>query len=384
MYSLMEGIKLKKLVLTVVIVGIISWALPASGETVTELKKMLEQSKFNLNKKIEQLDVIKNKKEDIMKEIEKLDRQIDGANVSIEKLDKQVDELNSDISKKEAELQKAEDEMKRLEELLRVRLVALYKSGEVSYIEVLLDSESVMDFFARYQVVEQIMEYDKELLNSASVAKEKIEKAKLVLESSKERIERAREEKSLVKRNLDTYKGDRNLILRRLTYEEKELENVIDQELRESDELNNKIRKLQEGSKRVYTGGAFTWPIEGWSRISSYFGYRIHPILKKKKMHTGVDLGAEYGTSIVAASDGTVMLADWNGGYGKTVIVDHGSGKSTLYGHASRILVAEGQEVKAGQKIAEVGSTGMSTGPHLHFEVREHGSPVDPLKYISK
>ena len=380
----MEGIKLKKLVLTVVIVGIISWALPASGETVTELKKMLEQSKFNLNKKIEQLDVIKNKKEDIMKEIEKLDRQIDGANVSIEKLDKQVDELNSDISKKEAELQKAEDEMKRLEELLRVRLVALYKSGEVSYIEVLLDSESVMDFFARYQVVEQIMEYDKELLNSASVAKEKIEKAKLVLESSKERIERAREEKSLVKRNLDTYKGDRNLILRRLTYEEKELENVIDQELRESDELNNKIRKLQEGSKRVYTGGAFTWPIEGWSRISSYFGYRIHPILKKKKMHTGVDLGAEYGTSIVAASDGTVMLADWNGGYGKTVIVDHGSGKSTLYGHASRILVAEGQEVKAGQKIAEVGSTGMSTGPHLHFEVREHGSPVDPLKYISK
>ena len=375
---------MKKLVLIVVITGIISWALPASGETVTELKKMLEQSKFNLNKKIEQLDVIKNKKEDIVKEIEKIDRQIDGAKASIENLDNQVNELNSDISNKEEELKKSEEEMKRLEELLRTRLVALYKSGEVSYLEVLLDSESIMDFFARYQVVEQIMEYDKELLKSASVAKDKIEKAKLILESNRERIERAKEEKNLAKRNLDTYKGSRNLILRRLTYEEKELENVIDQELKESEELNDKIRKLQEGSKRVYSGGAFAWPIDGWSRISSNFGYRIHPILKKKKMHTGIDLAAEQGTNIVAASDGTVILANWNGGYGKTVIIDHGSRKSTLYAHASRILVSEGQEVTKGQEIAEVGSTGMSTGPHLHFEVRENGSTVDPLKYISK
>ena len=131
-----------------------------------------------------------------------------------------------------------------------------------------------------------------------------------------------------------------------------------------------------------YTGGRFAWPVPGSQRITSYYGYRIHPVYKTKKFHTGIDVGAGYGLAIVAAGDGVVTMATTNGGYGKCVIINHGSGITTLYGHCSTLLVSVGDKVTKGQTIAKVGSTGVSTGPHLHFEVRVNGSTTDPLQYL--
>ena len=130
-----------------------------------------------------------------------------------------------------------------------------------------------------------------------------------------------------------------------------------------------------------YTGGKFAWPVPSTQRITSQYGYRNHPVYKTKKFHSGIDIGAAYGVDIVAAADGVVTLATTNGGYGKCVIINHGSGITTLYGHNSTMLVESGQRVTKGQIIAKAGSTGVSTGPHLHFEVRINGSTVDPLQY---
>ena len=128
--------------------------------------------------------------------------------------------------------------------------------------------------------------------------------------------------------------------------------------------------------------GEFLWPAPGYSRISSSFGNRMHPIKKKVLQHTGIDIAAPSGASVVAAKGGTVIIAEVQGGYGKTVVISHGNGLTTLYGHCSKLLVESGQTVKAGAVIAKVGSTGVSTGPHLHFEVRKNGSPVQPLNYL--
>ena len=132
-----------------------------------------------------------------------------------------------------------------------------------------------------------------------------------------------------------------------------------------------------------YNGGKFSWPVPGSQRITSAYGYRIHPVYKTKKFHSGIDIGAGHGLNIIAVADGVVTLSATNGGYGKCIVINHGSGITTLYGHCSTLLVSKGDSVKRGQVIAKVGSTGVSTGPHLHFEVRKNGATTDPMAYIT-
>jgi murein DD-endopeptidase MepM/ murein hydrolase activator NlpD len=135
-------------------------------------------------------------------------------------------------------------------------------------------------------------------------------------------------------------------------------------------------------SKAIYAGGVMKWPTPGYTRVSSPYGMRIHPIYKVKKMHTGIDIDAPSGAKIVAANSGKVILAGWNGGYGNCVIIDHGGGLATLYAHQSKILVSVGDKVQKGDTVGKVGSTGLSTGPHLHFEVRKNGSTTNPIPYV--
>jgi len=160
-------------------------------------------------------------------------------------------------------------------------------------------------------------------------------------------------------------------------------EKALDEMEEAQRKLNKMIAELQAKQKKGYMGTAtFAWPTPGYTRITSPYGWRIHPIYKTRRMHTGIDIGAPAGSNIVAATHGEVIYADWLGGYGKTVVLDHGGGISTMYAHTSVILVEVGQKVRKGQVIAKVGSTGVSTGPHLHFEVKINGNHTDPWKYF--
>jgi murein DD-endopeptidase MepM/ murein hydrolase activator NlpD len=161
----------------------------------------------------------------------------------------------------------------------------------------------------------------------------------------------------------------------------KELERQEDKLLAQSKEIEKKIVSLQSSKK--YIGGELSWPAPGYYKITSQYGYRNHPILKKKKLHTGIDIAVPKNSNVIAANSGKVIYSGYYGGYGNTVIIDHGGKISTLYAHNSKLLVKVGDEVEKDKVISKSGSTGLSTGPHLHFEVRENGQHVDPLKYLT-
>jgi len=209
---------------------------------------------------------------------------------------------------------------------------------------------------------------------------QEIDLKKRSLEQLKNDLVQQRENVKIKREQVEVSRGEVTRLRSEVAQSNKALESQVDELNQYAAELSDKIRKAQ--SNEAYVGGVFAWPSPGYERITSSFGYRIHPILKTRKLHTGIDIGVPANNTIVAANDGTVIHSNWLGGYGKAIMIDHGGNMVTLYGHNNTLLVAMGDKVKKGQTIAKSGSTGMSTGPHLHFEVRKDGNYIDPMPYL--
>jgi murein DD-endopeptidase MepM/ murein hydrolase activator NlpD len=241
------------------------------------------------------------------------------------------------------------------------------------------------------------MEQDEDVLGQIKKLRAKVQAEKAALQSEEAEVAQAeaRQAEQAEKLNglvaereskigaLDDARSEKQVVAKKAEQDKALWEKQEDDLQRESAGIEAELRKISgsSGGGSVVQGtGQMIWPVNG--RLSSRFGYRIHPISKVRKLHTGIDIAAGSGTSIKAADAGTVVFAGWRGGYGKTIIVSHGSGLATLYAHQSALLVGSGARVGKGQVIGKVGSTGYSTGPHLHFEVRKNGSPVDPLSYL--
>ena len=296
-----------------------------------------------------------------------------------ESLSSQLNELEQAISENEDKLAVLEDELVQAEkevetqtENLNSRLRAIYKNGTVRFIDVLLDSGSFSEFLNNLDMVELIYSSDREVLSDLETAYDEVEK-------KKEEVETLQAELNKSKEVVEAEKAE-------IAASNEETEKMIDELQADADKLTQELASQgSSSSDSTYLGGQMAWPLPsvGLSNITSYFGYRIHPIYGYSKYHTGLDIGASSGSSIVAANGGTVYSAGWNGGYGLCVIIDHGGGVMTLYGHCSALYVSAGQTVSRGETIAAVGSTGNSTGPHLHFEVRLNGSYVDPYPYVT-
>ncbi len=368
----------KKIVWTcIVIMFITSFNVFAANTSYEKKLQDTKKSKANIQNALN-----KNKKNQakIDNNIEELGYQINTTEKKIDKAQSDLNSAQSKIKKTTEEIQKLQNEIEKKEDLLGERINVMYKTSDMSYIEVILNSKDMNELLSNLDMIKKIVNSDKELLTELSAKKKEIEMKRIELKNKEKEIISLKNSIQVEKERLLASQNKQTSLKRDLQKDASKLEANIDALNKYAKTLEAEILKKQ--SKGSYVGGEMGWPAPGYSRITSYFGYRIHPVLKTKKMHTGLDIGAPMGANIVAANDGKVMSAGWQGGYGNAVMIDHGGGIVTLYGHNSKLLVKTGQTVKRGQSIAKAGSTGRSTGPHCHFEVRKNGKYVDPLPML--
>lgn len=345
-----------------------------------------EQQKLNQvnqqKKQVEsQLNSVKNEKNNLLKELAELNNQLNEAENRLNKVENDIKITQQELDKLSKELDEAQKKMDERDDLYKQRIRNMYINSGYGYVEVLLDAENFGDLVSRLYLVSKIASYDlsvleemKEYRDTVQEKKDKMKEKELKMLSLKNDLVKKRKEIQLVA-------ASRNDTLRQVQSKEKTYESMLDELEKTSREIQLTILKLQskDGS---FIGGTFVWPAPGYKRITSDFGWRVHPIYKTKKYHSGIDIGVPWGKKIVAAGNGKVIYADWYGGYGQTVMIDHGGGIVTLYAHNSSLKVKPGSIVKAGDTVAISGSTGLSTGPHLHFEVRKNGEVVNPKPWI--
>ena len=352
------------------------------GTNVDDLKNQKEELSNQITEKNNQLKYIQGQVSETMEQLIELNNRVLQYEIEIESLNNKVEELETKIEETTKRLNESQEKYNKREELLRQRIVAMYEAGETSYLDVLLNSKSLTDFISNYYIITEIAEYDTELLNSIEKEKKVIETEKASLEYDQVNLKEAKANKEKTYTILQNTKVLKNNYIEQLTEEEKTLQAEVEEYTKAFSEVENQIKNLTL-SDGDYIGGQMAWPTPGYTRITSEFGMREHPITGVYKLHTGLDIGAPMGANFVAANDGTVISAKYTSGYGNMVIIDHGGGITTLYAHGSSIEVIEGQKVKRGDVVLKVGSTGYSTGPHAHFEVRQNGSYVNPLPYIT-
>lgn len=372
---------LKKIISMLIIFVMCSSSLVYAADTSQEQSQLnsLQRAISDLKK---QLSTNRSKEKNIAIQIQGLDKKIDSSQKEIDLLEYKIKTTQSDIEKTKEELIEAQKNISKQDDSMNRRLRAMYKNNDVGYLQVIMDSGNITDLLSNLDMVKKIFNQDINVLKKMKDKRDSIQVVKSKLENYKSEIAIMKNNANQKKNQLEISRGEMRKIKTDLARNSKELEKQEDALVREANALEAEILKKQSGGK--YVGGVFTWPAPGYTRITSPYGYRIHPVLKKKKLHTGIDVGIPYGKTIVAATSGKVIHSNWLGGYGKAVMIDHGGGIVTLYGHTSRLLVKNGQSVKKGTPIARCGSTGMSTGPHLHFEVRKNGKYTDPMTYLKK
>ena len=343
-----------------------------------------------------QLEDLQKQAEEQQAKTDKLDERIGTISEQLRLLSADVKEAETEYKAIETELEATEMRIEENQELLaeteldlaekfaqlRVRIRNVYMHGQINYLDVLFGAKDFSDFLTRMDLFKRIIASDYELVQSVLAQKRVIEETRAALEQQRaeeERLARDAEDKHM---ELLLKKQDKDRLLERMENDREVSQRAYEELMAASEE----VERLIQASRYRYQfpggggSGAMIWPLYG--EITSEYGWRIHPITGDSRYHSGMDIGGDYGDPIVAAAAGTVIYSGWISGYGYAVIIDHGGGISTLYGHNEALAVGEGQTVSQGQVIAYCGSTGNSTGPHCHFEVRVNGEPTDPMGYL--
>lgn len=354
------------------------------AEEVTDLQTQQQELQNQIKDTSNQLEEVQSELSENLQQVEKLDARMATTKEELEKINQQITELQNSMEKIETKLKIAEESYQKQKDLLDNRLITVYESGDTQYLDVILSSRSVSEFLSNYFLITELATYDKELLEEMEAKKAEIEMDRKKVENTQEQLESVKANQTKTAKILENVRTVRENFIAKLSEQEKELQAQIDECNARFDEINREILAIALGGiDTKYIGGELAWPVPGYTKISSNYGMRYHPILHYTKLHTGVDISAPMGANFIAANDGIVTKAGMNSAYGNMVIIDHGGGVSTLYAHGSEILVQVGQTVKRGEAVLKVGSTGYSTGPHAHFEVRINGVVTDPMPYIT-
>jgi murein DD-endopeptidase MepM/ murein hydrolase activator NlpD len=354
----------------------------AYAETTQQKIDKAEKNKLDAQKKINEANA---KKIKTLADKERLEKEAGQLQSQIETLDKTISQTSAKLAEEEVNLSDATAKANAQFDVFKERFRVMCEQGDVSYLEMLFSAKSFGDFVDKAEIMKEITRYDKQIFDEMDKNRRQIEKSRDEIAKLKETQETSAKSLKDQKAALAKKQQEQADYIRELEKDTATYQRIID----EADAAMASLRAAVSGSLssssggKKYVGGEFLWPTPSCYYITSNFSpRRKNPVTGIYKRHTGTDIGAAYGAAIVAANSGTVTLAGWNSGYGNCVVIDHGGGRATLYAHMSSFSVSKGQTVSRGQRIGSVGSTGNSTGPHLHFEVLINGTAVDPMQFF--
>jgi murein DD-endopeptidase MepM/ murein hydrolase activator NlpD len=393
-------LKLKKVFFPLLLTAIVfatAVLFPGTGQALTEYERITRELERVKRAKVEaqkqaataqiKINEINREKNQVYADMDMLLSQIEQVGTQLAELQNQIEATEAEVLQAAAELQDAEERIAERDKLMKARLRLMYTNGFVSYLDVLLSATSFADFIDRYHALSSIVNQDKDILEENRKDREHIVVKKQEIEDKMREFEMLYAQEEEARQGLLVKEKEKEVLIASLNAEAEGLEEISEEQERMLMKLASAESELIKKQKSIsfYQGGKLLYPLPKAYTLTSKFGIRIDPITGKKGvMHKGIDIGAPSGTDILAAEAGVVIRAEWWSTYGNVVIIDHGGGFWTLYAHIrpNGIKVKNGEEVKKGQKIAEVGNTGASKGNHLHFEVRKDTEPVDPMKYL--
>ena len=360
-----------------------------SAQTIKQLRSQQEQIKQKRQGVLKEKKRLKDLQTKAKKRLTGLKQNLTTTDNNIQDSEQRLRRANEHLQELEAELTAAQSSYQKQQAAVIARLRFLQRSPLTQGWTVLLQSEDWNDFLSRRRNLKLLYQADQKILVKLTQQANQIKQQRTEVETKKNEIALIRQQLLAQKVDYQTQAQLQSELIGRLNGDRLALEAAQTQLQKDSQAIGNLIQQkiraaelAKARSKRNWVRGSGIMAFPSNGRISSPFGFRIHPKLGYRRMHTGMDFAAGYGSPIRAADSGTVIFAGWYGGYGYAVIINHGKGITTLYAHSSKLYVSEGESVKRGQAIAAIGSTGLSTGPHLHFEVRKNGKPVNPANYL--
>lgn len=368
--------------------------MPVSASSLSDKKNQLSSAEQHIKDKEAQVTEKQQAKAAIEAEIKAVDLEIVEIQNNIKELGEQLEEKKVQIEESQQKLDLANTKKDEQYDATKARMVQMYKNQKIGYMQVIFSSNSFWDAINRMEYVRRISQKDNTILDEYQAQIEEIEVQKKNIESEKNDLDLLQKTAYVKNEELVSVRSKKETAMGKLAAEEGKLQSEIENLEQVSEDLKAEINELtrklaaqssSSGSRAPtqYVGGTFMWPVPGYYRISSDYVDRTSPIFGTAEFHTGIDIPASYGEDVVAAADGVVITSGWVNGYGNTVMISHGSGIVTLYGHNSSLVISNGQSVKKGQVIAKIGSTGYSTGNHCHFEVRINGDHTTPWPYLN-
>lgn len=357
------------------------------GASTDEVQTKIDQTKKKLSETKRRENSVLGTLLRTQQELERISTNLAGLNYKLANTEQRMGVITAEINHAQSELDQLKTQIGGHRSILDQRLLAFYKYGYQSSLEILFTAKSFAEFVTRFEMIRRFTQVDVRVIRTLQTQQDLITKKKQEivqkqqeLASQKNLFLQLQNQNKREQVRQTSLSENKQKELATLQNDRKALEQALDELEQTSKDLEAQIRQYQNQGHSALGTGKYIWPVPG--DVIQYFGWRVHPILRKRKFHTGVDIVASQGTPISAADSGVVIFCGRNGGYGKMILLDHGNGYATLYGHCSLLLVDKGQTVTKGLEIAKVGTTGLSTGPHLHFEVRKDGVPVDPLSFL--